>query len=39
VNDAPNGPISMAAANGAFPARSFAIASATRSIAPLVVRP
>ena len=39
VKAAPNGPISIAAANSSLPTRQFAAASARRSIAPLGVRP
>ena len=39
LNAAPYGPISIAGANSVFPARQLAAASASRSIAPLGVRP
>ena len=39
VNVAPNGPISTTAANGSLPTSVFAAASASRSMAPLTVRP
>jgi hypothetical protein len=39
VKAAPNGPISIAAANGAFPTSVFEAAMASRSIAPLGVSP